>query len=64
VAIECISGKRLTAQGKLDASRYKDVLTHRIDGGELLEDYNGASKVSTNSQMIHKLRVPSKMTYD
>jgi NTE family protein len=48
--------KRLIAQGKLDASRYKDVLMHRIDGGELLEDYNAASKVSTNSQMIHKLR--------
>jgi NTE family protein len=48
--------KRLIAQGKLDASHYKDVLMHRIDGGELLEDYNAASKVSTNSQMIHKLR--------
>ena len=48
--------KRLIAQGKLDASHYKDVLMHRIDGGELLEDYNAASKVSTNRQMIHKLR--------
>jgi NTE family protein len=48
--------KRLMAQGKLDASHYKDVLMHRIDGGELLEHYNAASKVSTNSQMIHKLR--------
>jgi len=48
--------KRLIAQGKLDASHYKDVLMHRIDGGELLEDHNAASKVSTNSQMIHKLR--------
>jgi len=48
--------KRLIAQGKLDASHYKDVLMHRIDGGELLEDYNAASKISTNSQMIHKLR--------
>jgi NTE family protein len=47
--------KRLIAQGKLDAHQYKDVLMHRIDGGELLEDYNAASKVSTNSQMIHKL---------
>lgn len=48
--------KRLISQGKLDTSHYKDVLMHRIDGGELLEDYNAASKVSTNSQMIHKLR--------
>ena len=48
--------KRLIAQGRLDASHYKDVLMHRIDGGELLEHYNAASKVSTNSQMIHKLR--------
>jgi NTE family protein len=48
--------KRLIAQGKLDATHYKDVLMHRIDGGELLEDYNAASKISTNSQMIHKLR--------
>jgi NTE family protein len=46
----------LIAQGKLDASHYKDVLMHRIDGGELLENYHAASKVSTNSQMIHKLR--------
>jgi NTE family protein len=48
--------KRLIAQGKLDANQYKDVLMHRIDGGELLEQYNAASKVSTNRQMIHKLR--------
>lgn len=48
--------KRLIAQGKLDMSHYKDVLMHRIDGGELLEDYNIASKVSTNNQIIHALR--------
>ena len=48
--------KRLIAQGKLDTNHYKDVLMHRIDGGELLEEYNAASKVSTNSQMIHALR--------
>jgi NTE family protein len=48
--------KRLIAQGKLDANQYKDVLMHRIDGGEFLEQYNSASKVSTNSQMIHALR--------
>jgi NTE family protein len=48
--------KRLMAQGKLDDKQYKDVLMHRIDGGELLEHYSAASKVSTNSQMIHALR--------
>jgi NTE family protein len=48
--------KRLIAQGKLDTNHYKDVLMHRIDGGELLEGYNAASKVSTNGQMINKLR--------
>lgn len=48
--------KRLLAQGKLDASHYKDVLLHRIDGGELLEGYSAASKISTKSRMIHALR--------
>jgi NTE family protein len=48
--------KRLMAQGKLDDKQYKDVLMHRIDGGEILEHYSAASKVSTNSQMIHALR--------
>lgn len=48
--------KRLIAQGKLEAGQYKDVLMHRIDGGELLEDYNAASKASTSSAMIHALR--------
>jgi NTE family protein len=48
--------KRLIAQGKLDTNHYKDVLMHRIDGGELLEEYSASSKVSTNSQMIHALR--------
>jgi NTE family protein len=48
--------KRLIAQGKLDTTHYKDLLMHRIDGGDLLEDYNAASKVSTNRQMIHALR--------
>ena len=48
--------KRLIAQGKLDALQYKDVLMHRIDGGELLEHYSAASKVSTSSPMIYALR--------
>ena len=48
--------KRLLAQGKLDASHYKDILLHRIDGGTLLESYSAASKTSTKSRMIHALR--------
>lgn len=48
--------KRLIAQGKLDASHYKDVLLHRIDGGALLDSYSAASKISTKSSMIHALR--------
>ena len=30
--------KRLLSEGKLDPARYKDVLMHRIDGGEALEE--------------------------
>ena len=48
--------KRLIAQGKLDATHYKDVLLHRIDGGALLDGYSAASKISTKSSMIHALR--------
>jgi NTE family protein len=47
--------KRLIAQGKLDDSHYKDVLLHRIDGGNLLDSYSAASKISTKSSMIHAL---------
>lgn len=48
--------KRLIAQGKLNPSQYKDLLLHRIDGGELLESYSAASKISTKAAMIHALR--------
>ena len=48
--------KRLFAQGKLDPANYKDVLLHRIDGGALLDGYSAASKISTQSRMIHALR--------
>ena len=48
--------KRLIAQGKLNPQQYKDVLMHRIDGGEVLEQYNATSKASTSSLMIHALR--------
>ncbi|MDO9165508.1 MAG: patatin-like phospholipase family protein [Rhodoferax sp.] len=47
--------KRLLAQGKLDASHYKDVLLHRIDGGEVLEQFSASSKSSTDGHLIHQL---------
>ena len=48
--------KRLLAQGKLDPLQYKDVLMHRIDGGEALEKFTASSKTSTNANLIHALR--------
>jgi len=48
--------KRLLAEGKLDPTRYKDVLMHRIDGGEELETYSASTKISTNAGMIMNLR--------
>jgi NTE family protein len=48
--------KRLLAEGKLDPAHYKDVLMHRIDGGEALEAYVASTKTSTNSSLIHDLR--------
>jgi NTE family protein len=48
--------KRLLAEGKLDPAHYKDVLMHRIDGGEALEKFTAASKSSTDKGLIHALR--------
>lgn len=48
--------KRLLAHGKLDPAQYKDVLMHRIDGGEALEAYAASTKSSASSQLIHALR--------
>ncbi len=47
--------KRLLAQGKLDPAHYKDVLMHRIDGGDELESFSASSKSSTDGQMIQRL---------
>ncbi len=47
--------KRLLAMGKLDPTHYKDVLLHRIDGGEVLEQLGAATKLSTDAQLIHAL---------
>ena len=48
--------KRLLAEGKLDPAHYKDVLLHRIDGGEALQAYPGATKISASAAQIHSWR--------
>lgn len=48
--------KRLLAEGKLDPTHYKDVLLHRIDGGEALDAFTASSKSSTRASLIHALR--------
>ena len=48
--------KRLLAAGKLDPAQYKDVLMHRIEGGEAREKYSAASKASTGADLIYALR--------
>jgi NTE family protein len=48
--------KRLLAEGKLDPTHYKDVLMHRIDGGEVLDAFAASSKTSTRASLIHTLR--------
>ena len=48
--------KRLLAQGKLDPGHYKDVLMHRVDGGDLLGQFNASTKSSTDGHLIHQLR--------
>jgi NTE family protein len=47
--------KRLLADGKLDPARYKDVLMHRIDGGETLEAFGASTKLSTDAGFIETL---------
>jgi len=48
--------KRLLAEGRLDPSRYKDLLMHRIDGGEVLEAFHASTKTATDTRLIHTLR--------
>ncbi|MCV2350925.1 patatin-like phospholipase family protein [Paucibacter sp. Y2R2-4] len=48
--------KHLLAEGRLDPTHYKDVLMHRIDGGEALEAFAASSKSSTSASLIHELR--------
>ncbi len=48
--------KRLLMEGKLDPLRYKNVLMHRIDGGEILEGFAASTKSATDAKLIHTLR--------
>jgi NTE family protein len=48
--------RRLLAEGKLDPKRYKNVLMHRIDGGEALEAFHASTKAETDGRLIHSLR--------
>jgi NTE family protein len=48
--------KRLLAEGKLDPLRYKDVLMHRIDGGEVLEGFPASTKSQTDAKLLYTLR--------
>ena len=48
--------KRLLAEGRLDPARYKDVLMHRIDGGETLEGFQASTKSSIDAVLIRKLK--------
>ncbi|WP_313569503.1 patatin-like phospholipase family protein [Comamonas terrigena] len=47
--------RRLLAEGRLDASRYKSVLLHRIDGGAALAEFGAASKMRADSSFLRKL---------
>ena len=47
--------KRQLADGRLDATRYKDVLMHRIDGGKELDAYPASTKSQTDGPLIMAL---------
>jgi NTE family protein len=47
--------KRMLAEDRLDPKRYKDILLHRIDGGQALEKFGAASKLATDGVFIHTL---------
>lgn len=47
--------RRLLAEGRLDASRYKSVLMHRIDGGAALSRFGAASKSRVDLPFLWKL---------
>jgi NTE family protein len=47
--------KRMLAQDRLDKTKYKDILVHRVAGGEPLERFGGSSKMSTDSSFLTAL---------
>lgn len=47
--------RRLLAEGRLDAERYKSVLLHRIDGGSALAQFGSASKTRADSAFLRRL---------
>ncbi|MDR6212588.1 patatin-like phospholipase family protein [Paracidovorax wautersii] len=52
-AIEFV--RRLLAEGKLDAQRYKSVRMHRIDGGAVLAGFGAASKTRADLPFVRQL---------
>lgn len=52
-AIEFV--RRLLAEGKLDASRYKSVRMHRIDGGAVLAPFGADSKSRADMGFVRQL---------
>lgn len=46
---------RLIEEGALAAGRCKNVLLHRIDGGEAMESYPASSRTSTDADMIGRM---------
>ena len=46
---------RLLQDGRLHPGRYRPVMLHRIDGGETLEAYSGASRASADAALIDAL---------
>ena len=52
-AIEFV--RRLLAEGKLDARRYKSVRMHRIDGGSVLAPFGADSKLRADLAFVRKL---------
>src|SRR5256885_5192511 len=49
-AIEFV--KRLLEQGKLDPTRYKKVLLHRVDGGSVLKGYGASTKTRSDMRFV------------
>lgn len=47
--------RRLLAEGRLDAARYKSILLHRIDGGAALSGFGAASKTRADSAFLQQL---------